>query len=139
MRLHVERTIARRSAELSRVYAFVYRRSDRISTTDYLAFMDARAAASTIYYPGNIARFFRIACPGYRCGAGSLLKIFEERGARVTGFEPDVIMAATARSRLSRDASLRTSTFSREIGKEKRWILFACHMCRTLAGTLHLS
>jgi len=129
------------SAELSRVYAFVYRQVRQESpTTDYLAFMDARAAAQYDFIIRATSRDFSgLHVLDIGCGAGSLLKIFEERGARVTGFEPDVIMACdcTLASLARRQSS--TSTFSPRDWQGETWILFACHMCSNTCRTLHLS
>jgi SAM-dependent methyltransferase len=102
--------------ELHRVYQAAYRDIRKESPTgDYIAFMDARAE-------GQYEFITRAASPqwsGFRvldigCGVGGLLKVFETRGASVTGFEPDIVMSGAARERLSAAARIENDMFRPE-------------------------
>ena len=100
--------------ELLGVYREAYRSIRQESPTpDYLAFMGARAEAQHEFITRAISRSLaglRVLDIG--CGAGSLLRKFENQGAVVTGFEPDRIMSETARGRLSANARVENVLFS---------------------------
>jgi len=101
------------AAELQEVYRATYRtiRSES-PTQDYLDFMDARAAAQYEFIAQTTSRDFAgLKILDIGCGAGSLLKVFEEHGAAVTGFEPDIAMAGAARKRLSSGAHVENAMF----------------------------
>ena len=107
------------AAELQEVYRATYRTIRRESPTqDYLDFMDARAAAQYEFIAQTMSRDFAgLKVLDIGCGAGSLLKVFEEHGAVVTGFEPDIAMAGAARERLSAAAHIENTMF---VAKEWR-------------------
>ena len=106
-------------AELHEVYRAAYRNVRKESPTpDYLEFMDARAKAQYEFITQTTTSDFtgtKVLDIG--CGAGSLLKIFEEHGAAVTGFEPDIAMSGAARERLSAAAHIENAMF---VAKEWR-------------------
>src|SRR5208282_2513655 len=90
-------------AELQEVYRATYRIIRQESPTqDYLDFMNARARAQHEFIAQTTSRDFAgLKVLDIGCGAGSFLKVFEEHGAAVTGFEPDIAMSGAARERLS--------------------------------------
>jgi 2-polyprenyl-3-methyl-5-hydroxy-6-metoxy-1,4-benzoquinol methylase len=110
-------------AELQDVYRATYRTIRRESPTqDYLDFMDARAGAQYEFIAQTMSRDFAgLKILDIGCGAGSLLKVFEQHGAAVTGFEPDIAMAGAARERLSAAAHIENAMF---VAKEWRGEFF---------------
>lgn len=103
-------------AELQDVYRATYRIIRQESPTqDYLDFMDARAGAQSELIARTTSRDFAgLKVLDIGCGAGSLLKVFEEHGAAVTGFEPDIAMSGAARQRLSAAAHIENAMFNAE-------------------------
>ncbi len=101
-------------AELQEVYRATYRSIRRESATaDYLAFMDMRAQAQYKFITHATAlNFAGLSVLDIGCGAGSLLREFENHGAVVTGFEPDCNMCETARGRLTAGARVENALFS---------------------------
>lgn len=106
--------------ELKGLYETTYREVRKEAPTDdYLTFMDARARAQVEFISqtsgGNFSGM-RVLDIG--CGVGSFLKVCEERGATVFGFEPDIAMAGTATKRLSANARIFNTVFSPETWHE---------------------
>ena len=101
-------------AELQEVYRATYRTIRQESPTqDYLDFMNARAVAQYEFIIQTTSRDFAgLKVLDIGCGVGSLLKVFEEHGAAVTGFEPDIAMAGAARKRLSAAARIENTMFN---------------------------
>jgi 2-polyprenyl-3-methyl-5-hydroxy-6-metoxy-1,4-benzoquinol methylase len=91
--------------------------------------MDARARAQYDFISGVMSSGLsglRVLDIG--CGIGSLLKIFEQDGAIVTGFEPDVVISTAAKQRLSRSAHVQTALFWAEDWKGNHSTSFVCRM-----------